>query len=62
MARRCDICSKGPAAGNRVSHSNRHTRRLWLPNLQPVRARVNGTVRRLRVCSRCLRSGKVVRA
>lgn len=59
MARKCSICGKGPSVGNNVSHANNKTRRRWLPNLQRVRARVNGAVRRLRVCTRCLRSGKV---
>ena len=59
MARKCSICGKGPSVGNNVSHANNKTRRRWLPNLQQVRARVNGAVRRLRVCTRCLPSGKV---
>ncbi len=59
MARKCSICGKGPAVGNNVSHANNKTRRRWLPNLQQVRARLNGAVRRIRVCTRCLRSGKV---
>ena len=59
MARKCTICGKGPSVGNNVSHANNKTRRRWLPNLQQVRARLNGTVRRIRVCTRCLRSGKV---
>lgn len=59
MARKCSICGKGPSVGNNVSHANNKTRRRWLPNLQQIRARVNGAVRRLRVCTRCLRSGKV---
>lgn len=45
--------------GNNVSHANNKTRRRWLPNLQQVRARLNGAVKRIRVCTRCLRSGKV---
>ncbi|MFO7245167.1 MAG: 50S ribosomal protein L28 [Thermaerobacter sp.] len=62
MARRCDICGRGVATGNAVSHSNRKTRRTWVPNLQRVRAVVNGSVQRLQVCTRCLRSGRVQRA
>lgn len=62
MARRCDVCGKGAATGNNVSHSNRKTRRRWLPNLQRIRAQINGTVRRIYVCTRCLRSGHVQRA
>jgi len=62
MARRCDICGKQPQTGNRVSHSHVLSKRRWLPNIQLVRANVNGTVRRIRVCTRCLKAGKVVRA
>lgn len=59
MARICILCDKGPSVGNNVSHANNKTRRRWLPNLQRVRARVDGKVRRIRVCTRCLRSGMV---
>jgi len=61
MAKRCDICGKGPVTGNNVSHSHRKTRRRWLPNLQRVRVMYEGQVRRLRVCTQCLKSGKVVK-
>jgi large subunit ribosomal protein L28 len=62
MANTCDICSKGRLVGNKVSHSNIKTKRIQHPNLQRVRAIVDGAVQRLRVCTRCLRSGKVVKA
>ncbi|HYF83160.1 MAG TPA: 50S ribosomal protein L28 [Clostridia bacterium] len=62
MARHCEVCEKGMITGNKVSHSNRHTRRIWLPNIRTVRAIVNGTPQKLHVCTRCLRSGKVQRA
>ena len=61
MAARCEICGKGPATGNNVSHANNKTRRRFLPNLQRVRAKVGSEVRRIRVCTRCLRSGKVTK-
>ena len=61
MAKRCDICGKGPAVGNNVSHAHNTTRRRWLPNLQKVRAVIDGSTKRIRVCTRCLRSGKVVK-
>ena len=61
MAAQCEICGKGPTAGNNVSHANNKTRRRFLPNLQRVRARVEGRVRRVRVCTRCLRSGRVTK-
>ncbi|SHJ04587.1 50S ribosomal protein L28 [Lutispora thermophila] len=62
MARHCEVCGKGMISGNQVSHSNRHSRRVWLPNIRTVRAIVNGTPKRIHVCTRCLRSGKVQRA
>ncbi|HOR86573.1 MAG TPA: 50S ribosomal protein L28 [Bacillota bacterium] len=62
MARYCEICGKGVISGNKISHSVRHTRRTWLPNIRTVKAIVNGTPQRLHVCTRCLRSGKVQRA
>jgi large subunit ribosomal protein L28 len=62
MARVCEICGKHPSVGNNVSHANNKTRRRWLPNLQRVRAKIEGTVRRIRVCTSCLRSGRVQKA
>jgi len=62
MSRKCEICGKGQASGNKVSHSMRHTRRKWNANIQSVRVNDHGTVRRANVCTRCMRSGKVVRA
>ena len=62
MAMRCDICGKGPVMGRRVSHAHNVTPRRFEPNLQTVRALVNGAARRIRVCTRCLRSGKVTKA
>jgi large subunit ribosomal protein L28 len=62
MAKRCDICDKGPMSGNNVSHAHNTTRRRFLPNLHNVRAQLNGQTKKIRVCSSCLRSGKVVKA
>lgn len=63
MARVCDVCGKGPQFGNNISHAHNVTKRRWNVNLRPVRARVpNGGTRKLRVCTACLRSGKVVKA
>ena len=59
---KCEICGKGQVSGNNVSHSNRHTRRKWNANIQNVKIEENGTVRKAKVCTRCLRSGKVNRA
>ena len=62
MAQICEVCGKGIMSGNNVSHSNRHTKAAWKPNVQTVRAIVDGEVKRVNVCTRCLRSGKVDRA
>lgn len=59
MARVCSICGKGKSVGHNVSHSNNRTKRMWRPNLQKVRARVNGQVRRVLVCTQCVHSGRV---
>ncbi|HBX75420.1 MAG TPA: 50S ribosomal protein L28 [Acidaminococcaceae bacterium] len=62
MAHICEVCGKGIMSGNNVSHSNRHTKAAWKPNVQTVRAIVDGEVKRVNVCTRCLRSGNVTRA
>ncbi|HET7791343.1 MAG TPA: 50S ribosomal protein L28 [Gemmatimonadales bacterium] len=62
MARVCEICGKGPVSGHNVSHANNKTPRRWYPNLQQVRVLVDGSVRRLRVCTRCLKSNKIAKA
>jgi len=61
MANVCETCGKGHLTGNKVSHSNIKTKRIQRPNLQRVRALVDGAPRRIRVCTRCLRSGKVTK-
>ena len=62
MSKRCEICNKGPQYGNNVSHANNKTRRRFEPNLQSVRALVNGAARRVKVCTRCIKAGKIVKA
>jgi large subunit ribosomal protein L28 len=62
MAKSCEVCGKGPQFGNRVSHANNRTKRRFEPNLQTVRALVNGAAKRIRVCTRCLKAGKVLKA
>jgi large subunit ribosomal protein L28 len=62
MAKRCDICGKGPQFGRTISHAHNVAPRRFNPNLQAVRAMINGATKRLRVCTRCLRSGKVTKA
>ena len=62
MAKVCEVCGKSTVVGRNVSHAHNVTARRFEPNLQKVRALVNGGVRRLRVCTRCLRSNKVTKA
>ena len=62
MAYRCSICGKGSNAAHNVSHSNLKTRKFQRPNLQSVRAMIDGRVQRIRACTRCIRSGKVIKA
>jgi large subunit ribosomal protein L28 len=61
MAAVCKICGKKPTTGNNVSHANNRTRRRWIPNLQSVRASHKGNTKKIRVCSRCIRSGAVTK-
>ena len=61
MANMCEICGKKPSTGNNVSHAHNKTRRRWLPNLQKVRVAGTGGGRQMRVCTRCIRSGAVVK-
>ncbi|MDD2443779.1 MAG: 50S ribosomal protein L28 [Desulfotomaculaceae bacterium] len=62
MARKCVICGKGVSVGMKLSHSHIRTKRTWAPNLQRVKAIINGAPKKVLVCTRCIRSGKVKRA
>ena len=62
MAQVCDICGKKPQFGNNISHAHNVSRRRWNVNLRPVRASVKGATKRMRVCTSCLRSGRIVKA
>ncbi len=62
MAQRCEICGKGPRYGNKISHAHNVRRRRWNPNLRLVRALVAGVRKQVRVCTACLRSGRVNKA
>ncbi len=62
MAKMCEICGKKPTVGNNVSHAHNKTRRRWLPNLKTVRsASEDGNAKRIQVCTRCIRSGAIVK-
>jgi large subunit ribosomal protein L28 len=62
MAKICEVCGKKPVVGRTVSHAHNVRPRRFEPNLQVVRALINGGVRRIRVCTRCLRSNKITKA
>ena len=75
MAKRCELCGKGPLTGNSLTrkgkrkreggigeHIARVNRRRFLPNLQSVRAFMNGRVQRIRICTKCIKAGRLVRA
>ena len=62
MAWKCDLCGKRALIGNNVSHANNKTKKRNLPNLQKVRATVDGKVQRILACTRCIKAGKVMKA
>ena len=62
MAQECKICGKMPATGNNVSHAKNKTRRRWMPNLQRIKILLNGRVMRALVCTRCIKSDRILKA
>ncbi|MBA4313217.1 MAG: 50S ribosomal protein L28 [Chlorobiaceae bacterium] len=62
MSKICRICGKKPVTGHNISHAHNRTKRRWLPNLQKVRAQVDGRTQRMRVCTNCIKSGKITKA
>ncbi len=62
MANFCYVCNKGPATGNRVSNANNKRKRRFMPNLQRIRVLEDGRAVRVRVCTRCLKAGKIRKA
>ena len=59
MAAVCDVCAKGPGFGKSKSWSKKKTKRRWNPNIQRIKAVVNGSAKRVNVCTSCLKAGKV---
>ena len=59
MSKICEICGKKPRVGNNVSHAHNKTKKKWYPNLQSVKAVQNGQSKRMKVCTSCIKSGKV---
>lgn len=62
MAKRCDICGKGPQVGNNVSHAHNLNKKRWMPNLKKMRIQQDSGTRHAYVCTKCLKSGRVVKA
>lgn len=75
MSRKCDVCGRGPSVGNNVVRRGKpkkdggiglnvtgESKRRFMANIQKVRVLDNGSVRRMKVCTRCLKAGKVVKA
>jgi large subunit ribosomal protein L28 len=61
MSKSCEICGKGRQVGNNVSHAKNRTKKVWNPNIHKVKAVQNGAVKRINVCTRCIRSGAVTK-
>lgn len=61
MAKICEICGKKPMVGFNISHAHNRTKARWFPNLQKVRTVTDGNVRKMRVCTNCIKSGRVVK-
>jgi len=59
MGKVCSICGKGRQVGYNVSHAHNKTKKVWKPNIQKVRTMQNGAVKKIYVCTRCIRSGYV---
>lgn len=62
MSKVCSVCGKHPTAGRNVSHSHRVTNRTFEPNIQKLAVKVDGTVKKVNICTKCLKAGKVERA
>lgn len=61
MASVCSLCGKKPWFGMSLSHSHRRNKRRWNPNVQKVRALVDGTPKRIHACTACIKAGKVTK-
>jgi large subunit ribosomal protein L28 len=61
MSRKCEVCGKGTMSGNTVSHAKNRSRRTWRPNLLEVKTMVDGSPKTVKICTRCLKAGKVVK-
>ena len=62
MSKMCEVCGKKPVVGSTISHAHNVNKRRFNPNLQKVRAVVDGKTKKIQVCTSCIRSGHVVKA
>ncbi|HVN98082.1 MAG TPA: 50S ribosomal protein L28 [Syntrophorhabdaceae bacterium] len=62
MSRLCDMCGKGKLNGHNVSHANNKTKKEWMPNLQTVKIVQNGTTKRVKLCTKCIKKGNFQKA
>jgi large subunit ribosomal protein L28 len=62
MAMKCEVCGKAPHFGNVISHANNTRRRRWNPNLRRMRVFLDGVKKHARVCTACVRAGRVKKA
>ena len=59
MSIRCQLTGTGYLNGNNVSHAKNRTKRRWLPNLQKIKIKIDGVAKRVRVCTSCIKTGKI---
>ncbi len=62
MSLKCEVCEKKTQFGNNVSHANNKTRRRWNPNIKKLRVVMKGSVKTIKICTRCIKSGKITKA
>ncbi len=62
MAKVCEVCGKAKTTGYKISHSNIKTKRKWRPNIQRIKVMINGSPRKINVCSRCIKANKIQKA
>ena len=62
MSRVCDLCGKGKQIGYNVSHANNKTKKEWLPNLQTIKIVQDGTTKKAKLCTKCIKKGNFQKA
>ncbi|NLD99564.1 MAG: 50S ribosomal protein L28 [Fibrobacter sp.] len=56
MSKTCEVCGKHPQSGNTISHAHNVSKRIFYPNLRTIKAVVDGTSRRVKICMKCLKA------